>query len=181
MATGPLKITGAIIPDLVVGLFTESHSAHGAIADLDIAGFHRDRVAIAFSAEGKKAHQEGSHKGHWGEPTPPASEYSLAWKLRHWVEGDTHRRGAEQMSGERPTGGQAGHQEEQYSEVDLHDTLKGVGVPEKRILLLDQILGVDGLLVLVDARERSREARVILEKNCGQIRTGMVTERARLE
>jgi hypothetical protein len=178
MEPAPLKITQGKVSDLVVALFRESHSAHGAIADLENAGFHRDRVAIAFSAEGKKAQEEGSQKGHWGEATPPASEYSLAWKLRRWIEGDIHRQGAEQMSaGAGNTS--AGHLEEQYSEVDLHDALKGVGVPEKRILLLDQVLGIDGILVLVHACDRAREAEIILEKNCGQIRTDTVTERAR--
>jgi hypothetical protein len=178
METDPLKITQAKVSDLVVALFRESHSAHGAIADLESAGFHKDRVAIAFSAEGKKAHEEGSRKGHWGEPTTPASEYSLAWKLRRWIEGDIHRQGSEQMSAEGKNSS-AGDQEEQYSEVDLHEALKGVGVPEKRILLLDQVLGIDGILILVHARERAREAQIILEKNCGQIRTDTATERAR--
>jgi hypothetical protein len=168
MATPSFKITGAIIPDLVVALFTESQSAHGAIADLEEAGFGQNRVAIAFSAEGKKAQQEGSHKGHWGDETPPASEYSRAWKLRHWIEDDLHRSGAEQMSQQDTSAVQHG---EHYSELDLHETLDGLRVPEERILLFDQILGADGVLVLVDAAGRSREAQALLEKNCGQIRT----------
>ncbi len=171
METAPIKITSAIGPDLVVALFTESHSAHGAIADLESAGFRRDRVAIAFSPEGKKA-EESSHKGHWGEPTPPESEYSLAWRFRHWIEHDLHRQGAEQMSARHTSGAQ--HGEEEYSEVDLHSTLQVLGVPEVRIQLVDQILGVNGVLVLVDAAERTREAEVILERNCGLIRTGTV-------
>ena len=121
METAPIKITSAIGPDLVAALFTESHSAHGAIADLESAGFRRDRVAIAFSPEGKKA-EESSHKGHWGEPTPPESEYSLAWRFRHWIEHDLHRQGAEQMSARHTSGAQ--HGEEEYSEVDLHISSK---------------------------------------------------------
>jgi hypothetical protein len=168
MATPSFKVTGAIIPDLVVALFTESQSAHGAIADLEEAGFGQNRVAIALSAEGKKAQQEGSHKGHWGDETPPASEYSRAWKLRHWIEDDLHRSGAEQMSQQDTSAVQHG---EHYSELDLHETLEGLRVPKERILLFDQILGADGVLVLVDAAGRSREAQALLEKNCGQIRT----------
>jgi hypothetical protein len=170
METAPIKITGATGPDLVVALFTESHSAHGAIADLESVGFRRDRVAIAFSPEGKRA-EEISHKGHWGEPTPPESEYSLAWRFRHWIEHDLHRQGAEQMSAKRIS---AVHHGEEYSEVDLHYTLEVLGVPEVRIQLVDQILGASGVLVLVDAAERTREAEVILERNCGQIRTDTV-------
>ena len=62
MATAALKITGATVPNLVVALFTDSHSAHGAIADLESAGFHKDRVAVAFSAEGKKAQPQPPKK-----------------------------------------------------------------------------------------------------------------------
>jgi hypothetical protein len=173
METAPLRITRATVPDMVVALFTESHSAHGAIADLEGVGFRRDRVAVAFSPEGKSS-EESTHKGHWGETRPPMNEYSLAWRLRHWNQADIHRQGAEQLSNQ---GADAGLQEEHYSEVDLHATLRGLGVPEETVLLVDQILGVNGVLVLVDAAERSREAEVILEKNCGQIRTATVLGR----
>jgi hypothetical protein len=168
MESAPAKIARGKVPGLAIGLFRESHSAHGAVADLESAGFGGDQIAIAFSAEGEKAHKEGSGKGHWGEETAAASEFSLAWKLRQWFEKDLHRHGVESLPDQR---------QEHCSEVDLEGTLKGLGVAEDRILLLDQILGVNGVLVLVDARERSREAEVILEKNCGQIRSDSATER----
>jgi hypothetical protein len=174
METAPAKITKANIPGLAVGLFRESRCAHGAIADLERAGLRGDRIAIAFSAAGKKAHKEDPSKGHWGAQIAPASEYSVPWKLRRWFEQDLHHRTVEHDSGEEKT--LSTRRKEDYSEVDLRDTLKVLGVAEDRILLLDQILGVNGVLVLVDAAERLREAEVILEKNAGQIRTDSATE-----
>lgn len=176
MQTPPLKLNKPIIHDLVVALFTESHSAHGAIQDLIDAGFHRDQIAVALSEAGEKATRQNPNSGHWGEQPVPSSQFSLAWKLRHWFNQDLHRRGAEQLTAANKTEESDASQAKQYTQVDLTEALTGLGVNKDRILLIDQILGRNGVLVLVEAADHVREVQRIFEKNSGQIRTDMATE-----
>ena len=66
---------------------------------------------------------------------------------------------------------------ENYSEIDLRETLESMGVAEDRILLLNREIREKGVLILVNSGNRSREVESIMERNSGQIRTDTVTER----
>ena len=64
-----------------------------------------------------------------------------------------------------------------YSEIDLRETLQSMGVAEDRILLLNREIREKGVLLLINAGDRSKEAESIMERNSGQIRTDTATER----
>ena len=64
-----------------------------------------------------------------------------------------------------------------YSEIDLREPLESMGVAEDRILLLNREIREKGVLLLVNAGDRSKEAESIMERNSGQIRTDTATER----
>jgi hypothetical protein len=174
-AKHPVKIPQPTVSTLVAALFKEVKSAHGALFDLASAGIPGDQIGIAFSAAAQQAQQSEFDLGRHAEPK---DEYRLTWRLRHGFEDDLHRRGTEQMS--RENAPSMGRSERPYYLVDLHDTLRGIGAAEDRILLVDRALGMHGVLVLVEAGDRAREVQSILEKNCGQIRTDSATERQRV-
>ena len=161
--------------NLVVALFAGSRAAHGALADLTDAGFTNDQISIAFSAEGKQvrlgkneAHNPGQH---------PVSEVttSLDWKLRRSFEHDLHRSGTAQITGQDKDLS-SGQPLRSYSEIDLRETLESMGVAEDRILLLNREITEKGVLLLVNAGDRSKEAESIMERNSGQILTDTATE-----
>ncbi len=161
--------------DLVVALFTDRKSAHGAVADLRSAGIRRDRIAVAFSAEGRQAHR-GEFEIHGAGPEDLSkSKYTLAWRLRRGFNEDLHHHGAEVLAGKQKD--PADEVVDSHIEVDLQETLRDMGVAEDRIQLLNRIVGANGLLILVEAGDRSGEVQTILEKNTGQIRTDSATER----
>ena len=64
-----------------------------------------------------------------------------------------------------------------YSEIDLREPLESMGVAEDTILLLNREIREKGVLLLVNAGDRSKEAESIMERNSGQIRTDTATER----
>ena len=170
------SLAAAGFSNLVVALFTEGKSAHGAIADLKIAGIRGDRIAVAFSAEGKQAHWEEFQPLKPGQQPLAKDNYSFAWRLRRGFEEDLHHRGAEVLAhgtADSPTDEVVAS----HCEVDLQETLRAMGVAEDRIQLLNRILGQKGVLILVDAGDHSREVQSILERNTGQIRTDSATER----
>ena len=72
---------------------------------------------------------------------------------------------------------EANQEQPVYTEIDLTETLRGLGVAEDTIQLLDQEMGRDGIFVLVNAGERGDEVESILDRNRGFIRTVMVTEK----
>jgi len=69
---------------------------------------------------------------------------------------------------------------ENYSEIDLRETLESMGVAEDRILLLNREIREKGVLLLVNAGDRSKEAESIMERNSGQIRTDTADQATRL-
>ena len=161
--------------NLVVALFADSQAAHGAIADLRDAGFSNGQISIAFSVEGKQA-QLGKIEAYSPDQHVVSKERnSLAWKLRRSFEHDLHRSGTAQMAGQDKdlSSGETG---QTYSEIDLRDTLQSMGVAEDRILLLNREIGEKGVLLLINAGNRSEEAEAIMERNSGQIRTDTATE-----
>jgi hypothetical protein len=67
-----------------------------------------------------------------------------------------------------------------FTEIDLTDTLHGLGIAEATIKLLHHQFGAKGFLILVDAREGEDRIESILLNNRGMPRTVMVTERAKI-
>jgi hypothetical protein len=55
-----------------------------------------------------------------------------------------------------------------------------MGVAEDRILLLNREIREKGVLLLVHAGDRSKEAESIMERNSGQIRTDTADQATRL-
>jgi hypothetical protein len=162
--------------NLVVALFAGSQAAHGALADLTDAGFSNGQISIAFSAEGKQA-QLGKTEAHYpGQHAVSEERTSLVWKLRRGIEHDLHRSGTAQMTGQDKDLS-SGEPLQNYSEIDLRETLQSMGVAEDRILLLNREIREKGVLLLVNAGDRSKEAESIVERNSGQIRTDTATER----
>jgi hypothetical protein len=162
--------------NLVIALFADSQAACGALADLRDAGFRNGQLRIAFSAEGKQA-QSGKTERHYpGQHAVSEQRTSLAWKLRRGFEHDLHRSGTAQMTGQDKDLS-SGEPLQNYSEIDLRETLQSMGVAEDRILLLNREISEKGVLLLVNAGDRSKQAESIMERNSGQIRTDTATER----
>jgi hypothetical protein len=162
--------------NLVVALFADSQAAHGAIADLRDAGFSNGQISIAFSVEGKQA-QLGKIEAYSPDQHVVSEERnSLAWKLRRSFEHDLHRSGTAQMTGQ-DRDLSSGQPLQNFTEINLRETLESMGVAEGRILLLNREIRAKGVLLLVDAGDRSMEAESIMQRNSGQIRTDTVTER----
>jgi hypothetical protein len=157
--------------DLVAALFLNEMSARDAIADLEIAGLRANQIGVALSKQGKLEH-------HNGVPCDLHGKHSMLWKLRHSIEHDLHSHGPglSSTSDEKATSGER----IPYTEVDLEDTLRNIGVAPATINLLDREIGANGMLVLVDAGGRCDEVESILERNRGLPRTVMATECARI-
>jgi hypothetical protein len=153
--------------DLVAGLFLDEMSARDAIADLKIAGVRAGQIGVALSQRGKLELSKTV-------PCDLHGKHSIWWKLRHSIEHDLHSTGAGLSStqDEVATRGET----MPYTEVDLSDTLRVVGVAPATIGLIDREIGANGMLILVDAGDRCDEIESILERNRGMSRTVMATE-----
>jgi len=95
--------------------------------------------------------------------------------VRHSLKHDLHAHGGGLSS--REDAAAANLEKPAYTEIDLTDTLRSLGVAEDTIKLLDEEMGRDGMFVLVHAGDRGEEAESILDRNRGFVRTVMVTER----
>jgi Heat induced stress protein YflT len=160
---------------LVVALFADSQAAHGALADLRDAGFSNGQISIALSVEGKQAQLGKAEADYLGQHAVSETRTSLVWKLRRGFEHDLHRSGTAQMAGQDKDTS-SGEPFQNYSEIDLRETLQSMGVTEDRILLLNREITEKGVLLLVEAGDRSKEAESIMERNSGKIRTDTATE-----
>ncbi len=164
MWTHPLKRMGLTRSNLVAALFLKPVSARDAIADLKIAGFRCSDIGVATSkleAVRTPADLDGKH--------------SIRWKVRHSINHDLHTPGGGLSS--RPDAAAANDEKPAYTDIDLADTLRGLGVAEDTIKLLAEEMGTDGMFVLVHAGDRGEEAESILDRNRGFVRTVMITER----
>ena len=157
--------------DLVAALFFNEMSARDAIADLKIAGIRAGQIGVALSKRGKREHTDSV-------PCDLHGKHSVLWKFRHSFEHDLHSQGADLSSkhDQVATKGET----TPYTEVDLEDTLRAIGVAPATINLLDGEIGANGMLILVDAGDRCDEIESILERNRGMLRTVMATERSRI-
>jgi hypothetical protein len=157
--------------DLVVALFFDEVSARDAIADLKLAGFSAGQIGVALSKQGKLEQTRSV-------PCDLQGKHSIWWKFRHSFEHDLQSQGADFSS--TPDKVATIRETVPYTEVDLNDTLQAIGVAPATIGLLDREIGVDGMLIMVDAGNRSGDGESILEKNRGMVRTVMATEQAKV-
>ncbi len=173
MWTHPIRRMGLTRSNLVAALFLKAVSARDAIADLKIAGFHTSDIGVALSKHGEREQQRSPETVR--TPDNLEGKHSIPWKVRHSLTNDSHSHGPGLSS--RGDAAEANEEQPVYTEIDLTETLRGLGVAEDTIQLLDQEMGRDGLFVLVHAGDRGDEAESILDRNRGFIRTVMVTER----
>jgi hypothetical protein len=165
------QMTATKPADLVAALFFNEMSARDAIADLKIAGLRAGQIGVALSKQGKREHSESV-------PCDLQGKHSVLWKFRHSFEHDLHSQGAD-LSSKKDQVATKG-ETTPYTEVDLEETLRGIGVAPATINLLDGEIGANGMLILVDAGDRCDEIESILERNRGMLRTVMATERSRI-
>jgi hypothetical protein len=149
--------------DLVAAVFFDQTSARDAIADLKLARFQADQIAVAVPEYRKQ-----------DIPLEAHGKHSMLWKLRHSFEHDLQSHGADLSSGKHLEEAHAG--DPPYTEIDLVETLSAIGVARDTIKLLEDRMGENGLLILVHAPERIDEVESILVKNRGMLRTVMVTQ-----
>jgi hypothetical protein len=165
------QMTAAKPADLVAALFFNEMSARDAIADLQIAGFRAGQIGVALSKQGKLEHANSV-------PCDLHGKHSILWKFRHSIEHDSHSQGAGLSSTDDEKATRS--QRTPYTEIDLDDTLRTIGVAPATINLLDREIGPNGMLILVDAGSRRDEVESILERNRGMSRTVMATECAKI-
>jgi hypothetical protein len=158
---------------LAVAVFTDPSCLHDAVSDLREAGIHE--IAIAFSAENIQRRQTEPKAQRAYESFLHGDRHTVSWRLRHGIEHDLHRKGAEIMAGEGKDHLSPGTP---YEEINLAETLSGIGVSADRIDLINREVGCEGALLLVNAGDFLDEVQSILEKDCGINRTETATERA---
>src|ERR1700753_2569069 len=74
---------------LVAALFLDEVCARDAIADLKLAGVRANRIGVALSDEGKRAHSldlSGEHL-----PSNMEGKHSMLWRMRHSIHHDVYR------------------------------------------------------------------------------------------
>ncbi len=162
---------------LVAAVFLDEVSCRDAIADLKLAGVRANQIGVALSDEGKRAH--GPNPGAKHLPDDLEGKHSVLWRVRHSIKHDVHSHHGPGLSS-REDAAAANQEQPPFTEIDLTDTLRELGIAEATIQLLHHQVGEKGLLVLVDARDREDQLESILLKNRGMPRTVMVTEQAKI-
>jgi hypothetical protein len=162
---------------LVAAVFLDEVSARDAIADLKLAGVRASQIGVALSDEGKRAHALNPDAKHL--PGDMEGKHSLLWRVRHSIRHDAHRHEGRGLSS-RPDAVAANEEQPTFTEIDLTDTLRGLGIAEATIKLLHHQVGANGFLVLVDAPNGENQIDSILLNNRGMPRTVMVTEQAKI-
>jgi hypothetical protein len=172
MWTHPIRRIGLTHSNLVAAVFFKDVSACDALADLKIAGFRASDIGVVWSKRGKWEQNRNPDAMHM--PTDLEGKHSIRWKVRHSIKHDLHCHGPGLSS--REDAAAANEEKPGYTEIDLTETLLGLGVGQDRINLLDGEMGTDGMFVLVNAGDRDDEVESILDRNRGFVRTVMVTE-----
>jgi hypothetical protein len=170
METDRAKTFGGRRDELVAAVFFNDASARDAIVDLKLAGFGSDAIGVALSEHGKQLENSGEH----AFPSDLGGEHRMRWRLRHSFEHDLQTQGPGLSTGEHVD--TARRDVPPFTEIDLEETLLRLGVLPATIHLLQDRMGPEGMLILVDAGERVNEVESILVRNSGMIRTAMVTE-----
>ena len=154
---------------LVAAVFLDEVSARDAIADLKLADVRANRIGVALSDEGKRVHALNDLE----------AKHSILWRLRHSIQHDTHRHQGRGLSS-RQDAVTANEEQPPFTEIDLTETLRGLGIAEATIKLLHHQVGSKGFLILVDAGDNQDRLESILLNNRGMPRTVMVTEKAKI-
>jgi hypothetical protein len=162
---------------LVAAVFLDEVSARDAIADLKLAGVRANQIGVALSDEGKRAHALHPEAKHL--PSDMEGKHSVLWRVRHSIEHDAHKHEGRGLSS-REHAAAANAEQPGFTEIDLTDTLRGLGIAESTIKLLHHQVGAKGFLILVDAGDDENRIDSILLKNRGMPRTAMVTEQAKI-
>jgi hypothetical protein len=149
--------------DLVAAVFFDEKTARDAVADLQLAHFHSDHIAVAVP-ENRKSEPPLNGRG----------EHTIRWKLRHSFQHDLQSHGAGLSTKEDEAAATA--EDPPYTEIDLVENLTDLGVARDTIRLLEDRMGAHGLIVIVHAKDRIDEVESILVKNRGMLRTPMVTQ-----
>jgi hypothetical protein len=168
---------GAKPSSLVAAAFLDEVSARDAIADLKLAGVRANRIGVALSDEAKRVHALNPDAKHL--PSDLEGKHSILWRLRHSIQHDTHRHQGTGLSS-RPDAAAANQEQPPFTEIDLTETLRGLGVAEATIKLLHHQVGPKGFLILVDAGDEENRLESILLNNRGMPRTVMVNEQAKI-
>jgi len=168
---------GATPSHLVAAVFLDEVSARDAIADLKLAGVRANQIGVALSDEGKQLHALNPDVQHL--PSDMEGKHSILWRVRHSIHHDVHVHEGPGLSS-RQDAAAANDEQPCFTEIDLTDTLRGLGIAEATIKLLHHQVGAKGFLILVDARDHENEIDSILLKNRGMPRTVMVTEQAKI-
>jgi hypothetical protein len=163
---------------LVAAVFLDEVSARDAIADLKLAGVRSNQIGVALSDEGKRAH--GLNPG-GGKHLPGDLEgkHSVLWRVRHSIKHDVHGHDGPGLSSLQDAAA-ANEERPPCTEIDLSDTLRGLGIAEATIKLLHHQVGAKGFLVMVDDCDDADRIESILLQNRGMPRTVMVTEKAKI-
>jgi hypothetical protein len=156
---------------LVAAVFLDEVCARDAIADLKLAGVHANQIGVALSDEGKQAHAQ--------LPGDMEGKHSLLWRFRHSIEHDVYRHEGRGLSS-REHAAAANDEQPSFTEIDLTDTLREMGIAQATINLLHHQVGAKGFLILVDAHDNENRIDSILLKNRGLPRTVMVTEQSKI-
>ena len=162
---------------LVAAVFLDEVSARDAIADLKLAGVRANQIGVALSDEGKRAHALNPEAEHL--PGDMEGKHSLLWRVRHSIQNDAHVHEGPGLSS-RQHAAAANEEQPPFTEIDLTDTLRGLGIAEATIQLLHQQVGTKGFLIIVDAGDDENRIDSILLRNRGLPRTAMVTEQAKI-
>jgi hypothetical protein len=149
--------------DLVAAVFFDQTSARDAIADLHLARFQGDQIAVALPEYRKQE-----------TPLDTEGEHSMLWKLRHTFQHDLQSHGADLTSEKHKAAALV--VDSPFTEIDLVESLSEMGVARDTIKLLEDRMGADGLLILVHAAERIDEAESVLVRNRGMLRSVMATQ-----
>lgn len=161
--------------DLVVAVFLHHKGFRDSLVDLAHAGFTKEQVRVVFPVKDLPIYTRREDWSHSDLSEAHKEEHTLHWKLRQSFLHDLHRRGRDQMAG-RQGKESSSDWEHMYTEKEIHEVFLPLGVCEDRIRLLNNEMGPDGAMIVVEAGWRSKEVQSILEKNFGFIRTDSATE-----
>jgi hypothetical protein len=171
------QATGMRPSNVVAAVFLDEVSARDAIADLKLAGVRASQIGVALSDEAKRLHGLNPDAKHL--PSDLEGKHSVLWRVRHSIKHDVHSHHGPSLSS-RPDAAAANEEQPPFTEIDLTDTLRGLGVAKKTIELLHHQVGTKGVLIMVDAGDRADKLESILVQNRGMPRTVMVTEQAKI-
>lgn len=139
----------------VVGYFSSDEQAERALQALINAGFSRNQIGIAgrsWDETTKASAEPGSHRSFWQ-------------KVKAFFEGDDWNQ--EQQRTREVTGESV----YDYESGDFQQSLGGFSIPEERSRYFNDRFNRDpnGVLLTVDAGNRTAEAEEIVEKNGGDV------------